>query len=66
MKIVRIDNGGEFINEEFINHLKDSGIVWEPIVAYTPKQNGLNEVQNRIVMNGVRVMLFDFGLIRYL
>ena len=66
VKIVRFDNGGEFINQEFKEHFKDSGIVWEPTVAYTPEQNGLSEVQNRIVMNGVRAMLFDSRLSRYL
>lgn len=57
VKIVRFDNGGEF---------KDSGIICEPTVAYTSERNGLSEVQNRIVMNGVRAMLFDFKLTRYL
>ena len=66
VKIVRFDNGGEFINDEFKEHFKDSGIVWEPTVPYTPEQNGLSEVQNRIVMNGVRAMLFDSKLSRYL
>ena len=66
VKIVRLDNGTEFVNKDFKEHFKDSGIVWEPTVAYTPEQNGLSEVQNRIVMNGVRAMLFDSQLSRYL
>ena len=66
LKIVRFDNGTEFINEGFKQHFKDSGIICEPTVAYTPEQNGLSEVQNRIVMSGVRAMLFDSKLTRYL
>ena len=66
LKIVRIDNGTEFINDEFKTLLKDSGVIMKPTVAYTPEQNGLSEVQNRVVMNGVRAMLFDSRLIRYL
>ena len=66
IKTVRFDNGTEFINEDFKSHFKESGIVWEPTVAYTPEQNGLSEVQNRVVMNGVRAMLFDSKLSRYL
>ena len=66
MKIIRIDNEGEFINDEFKSHFKESGIVWEPTVTYTPEQNGLAEVQNRIIIGGVRAMPFDSGLTRYL
>ena len=66
VKIVRFDNGTEFINAEFKDHFKDSGIIFEPTVPYTPEQNGLSKVQNRIVMNGVRAMLFDSQLSQYL
>ncbi len=66
VKIVRFDNGGEFINDKLKEHFKDAGIIWEPTVPYTPEQNGLSEVQNRIIINGVRAMLFDSKLTRYL
>ena len=35
-------------------------------MAYTPEQNWLSKVQNRIIMNGVRAMLIDSQLSRYL
>ena len=66
VKIVRLDNSTKFINQKFIELFKDLEIVQEPTIAYTPKQNSLSEVQNRIVINGVRVILFDFKLSRYL
>ena len=66
VKIVRIDNKTEFVNDEFKEYFKNSGIVWESTVVYTSEQNGLSEVQNRIVMNGVRAILFDSQLSRYL
>ena len=66
VKIVRFDNGREFINKELESILKDSGIMIEASVPYTPEQNGLAEVQNRVVMNGVRAMLFDSQLSRFL
>ena len=66
IKLVRLDNGTEFINQEFKNLFATAGVVLEPTVAYTPEQNGLSKVQNRIVMNGVRAMLFDSQLSRYL
>ena len=66
VKRVRLDNGKELINQEFMDLFKETGMMWEPSVPYTPEQNGLSEVQNRIVMNGVRAMLFDSKLSRYL
>ena len=66
IKIIRIDNNIEFINEEFEKLFKNSDIVIESIVTYTPEQNGLSEVQNRIVIYGVRAMLYDLGLTRFL
>ena len=66
IKGVRVDNGTEFINQQFNDLFKATGIMWEPSVPYTPEQNGLSEVQNRTVMSGVRVMLFDSKLSRYL
>lgn len=66
VKLVRLDNGTEFINLQFKELFKATGIILEPTVAYTPEQNGLSEVQNRIVMNGVRAMLYDSKLSRYL
>ena len=65
-KAVRVDNGTEFINQQFKDLFKATGIMWEPTVPYTPEQNGLSEVQNRTVMSGVRAMLFDSKLSRYL
>ena len=66
VKAVRVDNGTEFINQQFKDLFNATGMMWEPTVPYTPEQNSLSEVQNRIVMNGVRAMLFDSKLSRYL
>ena len=65
LKAVRIDNGTEYVNHKFDELFKKKGIIVEPTVAYTPEQNGLSEVQNRIVLYGVRAMLFDAKLTKY-
>ena len=44
VKIVRLDNRIKFINQKFIDLFKEIGIVQEPTIAYTPKQNSLSEV----------------------
>ena len=44
VKIVRIDNKTEFVNDEFKEHFKDLEIVWESTIVYTSKQNELSEV----------------------
>jgi len=66
VKIVRIDNGTEYINDRFRNLFRATGVVCEPTAVYTPEQNGLSEVQNRIVLNGVRAMISDSKLTKYL
>ena len=44
LKIVRIDNNTEFINDDFKILLRDSEVTIKPIVTYTPEQNELSEV----------------------
>ena len=65
-KVVRVNNSTEFINQQFEDLFKANSIIWEPTMPYTPKQNGLSKVQNRIVISGIRAILFDSKLSRYL
>lgn len=44
IKILRSDNGTEFVNGAFDNYLKENGIVRQLTVPYTPQQNGCNAV----------------------
>lgn len=56
---LRSDNGGEYINDEFIDFCEQAGIVMEHIVPYTPQQNGVAERMNRTIMERARAMLDD-------
>ena len=44
LKIVRIDNDTEFINDDFKALLKNSEVIMKFIVIYTSEQNELSEV----------------------
>ena len=59
---LRTDNGGEYISIEFKVYLKLRGIRHELTVPYTPKQNGLAERLNRILMEAARSMISHAGL----
>jgi len=59
IKILRSDNGKEFVNKEFDNYLCKAGIVHQKSNPYTPEQNGLAERFNRTVVEKARCLLFD-------
>ena len=57
LKILRTDNGGEYVSNELKSYLQENGIQHQLTVAYTPQQNGVAERMNRTLMDGVRSML---------
>jgi hypothetical protein len=57
LKILRTDNGGEFISKEFQDYLKRSGIVHQRTVPRTPQQNGVVERYNRTLVEMARCMI---------
>lgn len=57
--MLRSDNGREYINREFQQHLNSCGIVHETSVPYPPAQNGVAERMNRTLTEMVRSMLLD-------
>jgi transposase InsO family protein len=54
---LRIDNGTEFINKEFISYCKSLGIVIETTALYSPAQNGIAKCLNRTYVESARAML---------
>ena len=62
IKVLRSDNGTEYINEQFKNFLKSNGILHQRTSPYTPEQNGVAERMNRTLMERVRCMLIDSQL----
>nr|AAZ28935.1 polyprotein [Phanerochaete chrysosporium RP-78] len=61
---LRIDNGTEFINNEFLQYCKSQGIVVETTAPYSPAQNGVAERLNRTLRESARAMLLAAELPR--
>jgi transposase InsO family protein len=62
IKLLRSDNGGEYVSRAFDNYLKSQGIRHHTTVPYTPEQNGVAERANRTILERVRSMSHHQGL----
>ncbi|GJX71573.1 retrotransposon protein, putative, ty1-copia subclass [Tanacetum coccineum] len=48
---------GEYMSQEFLDHLKDHGIIAHRTPPYTPQHNGVSERRNRTLLDMVRSMM---------
>lgn len=64
IKILRTDNGTEYVNHKFQQVCEKSGILHQKSCPHTPQQNGLAERYNRTIVERARCMLFDANLSR--
>ncbi|CAI7930814.1 unnamed protein product [Closterium sp. NIES-54] len=62
VKVIRTDNGREFIGADFEAVLKKKGIQHQLTVPYNPQQNGVAERFNRTLQEGSRTLLGRAGL----
>lgn len=62
LKILRTDNGGEYVNSSMKNEMKKHGIQHQKSVVYSPQQNGVAERANRKLVEKAKCMLFDANL----
>ncbi|UYV66483.1 hypothetical protein LAZ67_4001843 [Cordylochernes scorpioides] len=62
VKIIRNDNGGEYISNYLRRWLSSKGIKQEFTTAYTPESNGKAERFNRTIVESARTMLIDSKL----
>ncbi|GJS18444.1 retrotransposon protein, putative, ty1-copia subclass [Tanacetum coccineum] len=51
------DRGGEYMSQEFLDHLKDHRIIAHRTPPYTPQHNGVSERRNRTLLDMVRSMM---------
>ncbi|GJV95258.1 retrotransposon protein, putative, ty1-copia subclass [Tanacetum coccineum] len=51
IKSLRSDRGGEYMSQEFLDHLKDHGIIAHRTPPYTPQNNGVSERRNRTLLD---------------
>nr|GEX26619.1 hypothetical protein [Tanacetum cinerariifolium] len=57
IKFLCSDRGGECMSQEFLDHLKDHGIIAYRTPLYTPQHNGVLERRNRTLLDMVRSMM---------
>ncbi|GJQ98073.1 retrotransposon protein, putative, ty1-copia subclass [Tanacetum coccineum] len=57
IKSLRSDRGGEYMSQEFLDHLKDHRIIGHRTPPYTPQHNRVSERSNRTLLDMVRSMI---------
>ncbi|GKA53731.1 retrotransposon protein, putative, ty1-copia subclass [Tanacetum coccineum] len=57
IKSLRSDRGGEYMSQEFLDHLKEHGIIAHRTPSYTPQHNGMPERRNRTPLDMVHSMM---------
>lgn len=65
VKVLRIDNGLGYCNEEFEMFCKYQVILRRKTVRNTPQQNDLAERMNRTLLDRVTCMLYSSGLSKH-
>ena len=57
VKVIRSDNGGEYLNSELLNFFQEKGILHETTCPHTPQQNGVAKRKNRHILETTRALL---------
>jgi hypothetical protein len=66
IKVLRLDNEGEYSSRQFVDFCAQHGIRREMTVPYNLQQNGVAKRKNRAITGAVRSMLHDQSLPLYL
>ncbi|KAI9074611.1 hypothetical protein K1719_043452 [Acacia pycnantha] len=62
IKALRSDRGGEYLSQEFIDHLRSCGIISQLTPPGTPQWNDVSERRNRTLLDMVRSMMSQTDL----
>nr|GEW05253.1 zinc finger, CCHC-type [Tanacetum cinerariifolium] len=57
IKALRSDRGGEYLSQEFLDHLRSHGVNSQVTPPYMPKHNGLSERRNQTLLDMVQSMM---------
>ena len=57
IKALRSDRGGEYLSQDFIDHLKSCGLLSQRTPPGTPQLNGVFERRNRTLLDMIRSMM---------
>ena len=66
IKVLRSDRGGEYLSREFLDYLKDNGIVSQWTPPGTSQLNGISERRNQTLLDMVRSMMSFMDLSEFL
>ena len=66
VKVLRTDNGTEYVNKEFSNFLSTNGILHQTTCLDTPPQNGVAERKNRHILEVARSLMFTMNVPKFL
>ena len=66
IKVLRSNNGGQYVNEDFTDFCVKEGIKREWTAPYNPEQNGVEERKNRTIVEAARAMLYDQDMPKFL
>lgn len=61
-KFIRMDRGGEYIDNNFVTYMKTKGIQYDRTAPSTPQQNSIAERKNRTLIEMARCMLIESGM----
>ena len=57
MKVIRINNGNEYLSKAFDVFLSKHDIAWQTSSPYTPQQNGVMEQTNHTIIEMAQFMI---------
>lgn len=57
LRILRTDNGGEYVNLQLTEYFQERGLIHETSCSQTPQQNGVAERKNRHITETARALL---------
>jgi transposase InsO family protein/copper chaperone CopZ len=66
VRIIRTDNGTEYVNNEFRSYISDQGIIHQTTCPGTPPQNGVAQRKNRHLLEVARSLMFRMNVPKYL
>jgi len=66
VRIIRTDNGKEYVNNDFGAYTSDHGIIHQTTCPGTPPQNGVAERKNRHLLEVARCLMFQMNVPKYL
>ncbi|XP_071740338.1 uncharacterized protein [Rutidosis leptorrhynchoides] len=62
VKVLRSDNGTEFVNAKMNLFTSNNGIIHQTSCVHTPQQNGIVERKHRQLLNVARTLMFQGGV----